>query len=89
MERTISATRAAREFSELLNRVRYRGETFCIERGGEPVGRLTAAAAPPRCTVAELVTFLRGRSAPDPGYWDTLAVITKRQPKLPKSPWRR
>ena len=88
MDHTVSATRAAREFSELLNRVRYRGETFVIERGGEPVGRLTPAA-PPKCTLADFVAFLRDSPKPDPGYWETLAVITKRQPKLPKSPWRR
>ena len=32
--RIISATEAARSFSELLDRVCYRGETFIIERGG-------------------------------------------------------
>jgi antitoxin (DNA-binding transcriptional repressor) of toxin-antitoxin stability system len=88
MERTISATRAARMFSDLLNRVRYRSETFIIERGGEPVGRLTPAGAS-RCTVAELAAHLRGGPKPDPGYWKELAAITRRQPKLPKSPWRR
>lgn len=31
--RVISATRAARSFSELLDRVCYRGESFVIERG--------------------------------------------------------
>lgn len=88
MDKRVSATRAARQFSDLLNRVCYRGETFLIERGGEPVGRLTAAA-PPRCTLAEFVTFLRDGPKPDPGYWEALRAITKRQPKLPRSPWRR
>jgi len=67
MERTISATRAARTFSDLLNRVRYRSESFVIERGGEPVGRLTPAGAS-RCTVAELAMHLRAGPKPDPGY---------------------
>ena len=88
MERTISATRAARTFSDLLNRVRYRGDSFVIERGGQPVGRLTPAWAT-RCTVAELVTHLRSGPKPDPGYWEMLTAIVRRQPKLPKSPWRR
>ena len=38
--RHMTATEAARGFSELLNRVRYRGETFIIERGGVPIGEL-------------------------------------------------
>lgn len=84
----MSATRAARQFSELLNRVHYRGETFVIERGGERVGRLSPAV-PAGCTLAELVTFLRSAPKPDQGYWEILSAVTKRQPKLPKSSWRR
>jgi len=88
MDSMISATRAARTFSHLLNRVHYRRETFVIERGGQPVCRLTPAG-PAICTVAELVKHLRTGPRPDSGYWDTIAAITRRQPKLPKSPWRR
>jgi antitoxin (DNA-binding transcriptional repressor) of toxin-antitoxin stability system len=88
MESRISATRAARTFSDLLSRVRYRGETFVIERGGEPVGRLVPATPPP-CTLAQLAQLLRELPAPDPGYWETLESITAHQPALPKSPWRR
>ena len=32
--RVVSATHAARSFSELLDRVCYRGESFVIERAG-------------------------------------------------------
>ncbi len=32
--RVISATEAARNFSDLTNRVSYRGETYTVERGG-------------------------------------------------------
>jgi antitoxin (DNA-binding transcriptional repressor) of toxin-antitoxin stability system len=88
MESHISATRAARTFSDLLSRVRYRGETFVIERGGEPVGRLSPAI-PARCTLAQLARLLHGLPRPDSGYWDTLEAITRRQPALPKPPWRR
>lgn len=88
MESHISATQAVRTFSDLLSRVRYRGETFVIERGGEPVGRLIPATPAP-CTLAQLARLLRGLPRPDPGYWNTLEVITTRPPALPKSPWRR
>jgi antitoxin (DNA-binding transcriptional repressor) of toxin-antitoxin stability system len=88
MESHISATRAARTFSDLLSRVRYRGETFVIERGGEPVGRLVPAT-PALCTLAQLARLLRELPPPDPGYWETLESITTNQPALPKSPWRR
>ena len=88
MESHITATQAARAFSDLLNRVRYRGEEFVIERGGEPVGRLVPAL-PSQFTFADLVRLLRSAPKPDPGYWDAVEEITRRQPALPKSPWRR
>lgn len=88
MESRISATQAARTFSDLLNRVRYRGEEFVIERGGEPVGRLIPARPATR-TVADLVQLLRSIPKPDDEYWDILEDITKHQPPFPKSPWPR
>lgn len=88
MKSRIPATEAARHFSDLLNRVRYRNEEFVVERGGQPVCRIIPAG-PARCTVADLVRLLRSAAKPDPGYWDVLAAVIKHQPKLPKSPWRR
>ncbi|MBI2216086.1 MAG: hypothetical protein HYU51_02215 [Candidatus Rokubacteria bacterium] len=52
------------------------------------MGRLTPAAAS-RCTLAELAMYLRAGPKPDPAYWKAVAAITRNQPKLPKSPWRR
>ncbi|MBN1665073.1 MAG: type II toxin-antitoxin system Phd/YefM family antitoxin [Deltaproteobacteria bacterium] len=37
MTRTITVTDAARNFSELLNGIRYRGERYTILKGGKPV----------------------------------------------------
>ncbi|HYM13511.1 MAG TPA: hypothetical protein VEU62_22415 [Bryobacterales bacterium] len=88
MDSHISATRAAREFSDLLNRVRYRGEEFVIERGGEPVCRLTPAR-PASFTLASLARLLGSIPKPDKGYWDAVARITRRQPAVPRSPWQR
>ena len=88
MESYISATNAARSFSDLLKRVLYRGEEFVIERGGEPVCRMVPAR-PPRCTGADLVQLFRSVPKPDKKYWDVLEEITKGQPSAPKSPWQR
>ncbi len=82
----ISATEAAKRFSDLLNRVRYRGEEFVIERGGEPVCRLSPVG-PVGKTVAEVSDALWNGPKPDAGYWDDLEDIIKRQPGLPSSPW--
>jgi len=42
----ITATDAARRFSEVLNHVRYQGAEFDIVRGKEVVARLVPAAPP-------------------------------------------
>jgi prevent-host-death family protein len=87
MESRISATEAARNFSDVLNRVRYRGEEFVVERSGEAVCRIVPAR-PVKRTLADLVRILDA-APPDPEYWDTVEQITRHQPKLAKSPWRR
>jgi antitoxin (DNA-binding transcriptional repressor) of toxin-antitoxin stability system len=88
MESHISATDAARSLSDLLNRVRYRGESFIIERGGEAVCRMVPAK-PQRCTVADLVRALKSAPTPDADYFDAVEKLTKKQPKLPKGRWGR
>lgn len=40
MEEPISATRLARNLGDILGRIRYRGESFVIERNGVPVARI-------------------------------------------------
>ena len=39
-EATISVTLAARKFSDCVNRVRYQGTSFILEKNGVPVARL-------------------------------------------------
>ena len=40
MEKRISATRAVREFSEILNTIKFKGAQYIIERGGKPVAAM-------------------------------------------------
>jgi len=46
-ERTISVTEAARGFSDLVNRVRYRGESATLMKNGRPVARIVPVTAKP------------------------------------------
>lgn len=55
---TITATEAARVFSELLNRIRYEHQSFVIIRGGERVARLGPATPPPAPLGSELDRLL-------------------------------
>ena len=87
VESKVSATELARSLSELLNRVRYRGEEFLIERHGEPLCRIVPVR--PRFTLRELVELLKSAPKPDPGYWDAVEEVIRTQPPLPESPWSR
>lgn len=40
MAERITATRVVREFSELLNEVRYKSQSYIVERNGKPIARL-------------------------------------------------
>jgi antitoxin (DNA-binding transcriptional repressor) of toxin-antitoxin stability system len=41
MVKRISATRAVRDFSEVLNTIKFKGIHYIIERGGKPVASMT------------------------------------------------
>lgn len=85
---TLSATQAARTFSDLLNRVRYRGEAFVIERGGEPVCEISPVK-PLRFTGADLLVLLRSLPKPDAAFWDAVEEATRQETGVPASPWER
>ena len=80
----ISATQAARTFSDLLNRVRYRGEEFIVERGGEPVC-IISPVKPLQYTGAELAALLISLPKPDAAFWDTVEEASNQYPALPQS----
>jgi prevent-host-death family protein len=86
MESRISATEAARSFSELLNRVRDGGEEFIVERGGQPICRIVPAR-PVRATIADFVRFLQEGPKPDPAYWDDVQEAINNQGTVPESRW--
>jgi antitoxin (DNA-binding transcriptional repressor) of toxin-antitoxin stability system len=62
--RRVSATEAARQFSDLLDQVQRDGETFVVERRGRAVASIAPAAAVSGRTVKELM-----RSHPPDPVW--------------------
>jgi antitoxin (DNA-binding transcriptional repressor) of toxin-antitoxin stability system len=50
----ISVTAAARNLSELLNRVAYQGSSFELIRGGKSIARLVPAGPAKRVKVSDL-----------------------------------
>ena len=43
MDNTVTATQASRQFSELLNTIKYTGKHYTILRGGKPIASLGPA----------------------------------------------
>lgn len=85
----MSATEAVRSFSDILNRIRYRGEEFVVERGGEAVCRMAPTAAPKRVSGKDLLAILRDLPRPDPGFAKDVEHAVERQGRVPRSRWGR
>jgi prevent-host-death family protein len=85
-ESTISATVLSKNLSDILNRVRYRGEEFVVERGGEPVARILPAAPSTGPTFRELVERLLALPG-DSTFADDLERVQANQPTAEVADW--
>jgi prevent-host-death family protein len=81
----ITATELARNLSDVLNRVRYRGERFVIERNGELIAVLEPSAKK-SITLREFVEFWERLPKPDEDYWKDLEEVHKSQQVLAPPP---
>lgn len=88
MKSEITATEAARRFSEVVNRVRYRNETFVVKRGGEPVCEIVPVRSA-AFTARDLAALLRSLPHPDKKYLDAVERHVRKQPRAEKSKWPR
>jgi antitoxin (DNA-binding transcriptional repressor) of toxin-antitoxin stability system len=88
MKSRISATEAVRSFSELMNRVRYRGESFIVERGGKPICEILPAG-PPKFSGAELAKLLHSLPKPDLEYLAIVEDLIAKQATVGESGWQR
>lgn len=77
---TLTATQLARNLSDVLNRVEYKGERFIIERNGERVATLGPTDAASARTVRDFVQFVQSLSPANPDYLDALEAIQANQP---------
>lgn len=84
----VSATEAARRFSDLINRASYQGETFVIERGGKPICQI-GPLAEQRCTGADLVELFARLPKPADEFLDAVEEIIRNQEPVGPSPWEK
>jgi antitoxin (DNA-binding transcriptional repressor) of toxin-antitoxin stability system len=92
MEITITATDAVKEFSEILNNIKYVGTNYIIQRNGKALARLSPLTQGSMTrTLAELASMLA--QLPPLGdeaeaFKRDLIEIANQQPALPQGqPW--
>lgn len=88
MEKRISATQAVRDFSEVLNTIKFKGVHYVIERGGKPIASMKPIDEEKNlATLGELKRMLKKlpRLDDEMDYFAAdLENIWKEQPLLPK-----
>ena len=75
MKNTVTATELARHLGDILARIRYRHESFIVERSGRPVARIIPAESGEAGTVREALTAWMAGAASDPTFADDLARV--------------
>lgn len=86
----ITATQLARSLSDILNRVRYRGERFEIQRNGETVATLAPIELPDAkrgATLREILDAIERGPRMDPDFLDELERINANQPPPQVHEW--
>ncbi len=86
--RVISATAAARSFSELISRVCYKGETYVVEKGGRPMCELSPVESD-RFTGADFLAILGTLPKPAEEFLAAVEEAARRQSTLEPSPWEK
>ncbi|MEX2538655.1 MAG: hypothetical protein WD646_08385 [Actinomycetota bacterium] len=85
MELRITATDLARRAGEILGKIRFRRDSFLIERNGEVIARLSPVPSS-GSTLAEGLLAWRESGPPDPGFADDLERA-HRADRPPRNPW--
>ncbi|MBI2355203.1 MAG: type II toxin-antitoxin system Phd/YefM family antitoxin [Deltaproteobacteria bacterium] len=89
MQTAISSTEAVRNFSELLNNIKYRGDRYTVIRGGKPAASLVPVE-PARivATLADLRKIMRALphlDSSDMSFEADVMAAANSQPSMPKA----
>lgn len=86
MDHRISSTDLVRRLGDVLSRVRYLGDSFTIERSGDPIARLVPLPEASPTTVREAFAAWAEAGEPDPGFAESLERVTGAD-RPPENPW--
>lgn len=79
MSTTITATELSRSLSDILNRVKYKGERFVIQRNGETIATIAPAKSISNVTLDDIIARRGDRYVPGDGFADDLEAIQAEQ----------
>jgi antitoxin (DNA-binding transcriptional repressor) of toxin-antitoxin stability system len=89
MQAAISSTEAVRNFSELLNNIKYRGDRYTVIRGGKPAASLVPVeAARSSATLADLCKIVQAfphLDKNDTSFEADVAAAARLQPAMPEA----
>jgi len=86
METTITATELSKRLSDVLNRVKYRGERFIVQRNGETIATIAPVSEPAGITWGEFLSEYFTWPRPDPGFADDLEAILNEREMISDAP---
>lgn len=75
MNNTLTATELARNVGDILARIRYRHESFVIERNGKPIARIVPIDVADRGSVRQALAAWAAGAGDDPAFADDLARV--------------
>ena len=76
MDIRVSATELARKLGDVLGRIRYRGDSFVVERNGEPIARVVPLPDRPTASLGEILQAWAAEGPPDVGFAKDLEDVT-------------
>jgi len=84
---TISVAELARDLTDVLERVRARGEHFTVERDGQPIASLGPSSGTAGLSWEEFFARLGHLTMPGDGFADDLEAIQREQPIVEPPEW--
>ena len=86
MEHRIPASLLVRRLADVLGRVRYRGDTFLVERHNVAIARISPAGASTRAPLSDAIRGWMGDATRDRSFADDLERVTAAD-RPPRNPW--
>ena len=86
MEHRVSSQDLLKKLGEILSRVRDRGDSFVVERDGDPVARIVPLVEKSVVSLREAFTAWRGAGSPEAGFADDLERVGAAD-RAPANPW--